>query len=798
MSYKSVFSTIILTSLILVGASVTTPQKAEAASQTYISFTASPTTRTLSQTSTLTASYYKKGKKQTSGKLYLQYKSGKKWITARTLKVSSKGIAKTVVKPSVNRVYRVVTSKSKVVSKNKSVKLKSGFTIKTNKTSIDDNDKVKFTASNFSKGKARSGKVQLQYYKNGKWYTAKTLTLKKGTASVTRTVGSTVKWRFRYPSTKSTTKSVTVKVNPKIGLTSSSNTLSAGKTASLKLTLQRNGSKVKSEKVDLQTNEGSGWRNLKTVTIKNGAASLTVRPAATAQFRFIATGNLQSPARTIKVNGAIPNRTYWVNTTDGLNLRSGPGTNHSSILPKLGYGAKVTSLGSEPVSGGSYMWVNIRVSDGRTGWVADKYLSSADPTASTDGLSNKAFTITGSGYGHGVGMSQFGAYALAEKHGKTATQILEYYFSGAEVKETKTPSTIKVQLLGPTPTAGGGEKVQSAKVTFTNASDTNGTWRLLDNSGNIKAFSSVSNFSKAHSLKASTSGGNIKIEVFSGTKSLGSVSGTKFKIQLSGTSAFQPTSPKIVANVSGAHGKYANGTFELTNSGGYVNISNELKFNTEYLYGIAEMSSSRGIEALKAQAIASRSYASSLLLSGSGKELCNCDLVDDTRHQNFTGWLKQNETVGATNWGKRWIDAVDATTTSATSGMNVTVDDKVVKAFYSSATGGWTANSEDVWVSALSFTRSKSDPYSLEAAGNSNKTWTKSLTQAQARKIFSQLNDVVKLEITATYSGGLVKSIRATASNGKSQVVTKKSATWSSYSVLNTKAAWIQSIKASS
>ena len=41
-------------------------------------------------------------------------------------------------------------------------------------------------------------------------------------------------------------------------------------------------------------------------------------------------------------------------------------------------------------------------------------------------------TFEGRGYGHGVGMSQWGAYALANE-GKSAEEIVEYYFSGVDV-----------------------------------------------------------------------------------------------------------------------------------------------------------------------------------------------------------------------------------------------------------------------------------------------------------------------------------------------------------------------------
>ncbi|MFV0250175.1 MAG: stage II sporulation protein D [Bacilli bacterium] len=45
---------------------------------------------------------------------------------------------------------------------------------------------------------------------------------------------------------------------------------------------------------------------------------------------------------------------------------------------------------------------------------------------------NDLITINTKGYGHGVGMSQYGAEAMAEK-GYTYDQILKYYYSGVEI-----------------------------------------------------------------------------------------------------------------------------------------------------------------------------------------------------------------------------------------------------------------------------------------------------------------------------------------------------------------------------
>ena len=45
-----------------------------------------------------------------------------------------------------------------------------------------------------------------------------------------------------------------------------------------------------------------------------------------------------------------------------------------------------------------------------------------------------SFTFHVTGYGHGVGLSQYGAKAMAED-GKTWREILEWYFPGCEVIE---------------------------------------------------------------------------------------------------------------------------------------------------------------------------------------------------------------------------------------------------------------------------------------------------------------------------------------------------------------------------
>jgi stage II sporulation protein D len=70
-------------------------------------------------------------------------------------------------------------------------------------------------------------------------------------------------------------------------------------------------------------------------------------------------------------------------------------------------------------------------------WLSKSHLLSSafvvSKTNAADGLV-KSFTITGGGWGHGVGMCQIGAAVMAAK-GFKAEQILAHYFSGADIEK---------------------------------------------------------------------------------------------------------------------------------------------------------------------------------------------------------------------------------------------------------------------------------------------------------------------------------------------------------------------------
>src|SRR5687767_2981542 len=57
----------------------------------------------------------------------------------------------------------------------------------------------------------------------------------------------------------------------------------------------------------------------------------------------------------------------------------------------------------------------------------------------------RTVVIKGGGWGHGIGMSQYGAYGRA-KRGDKAADILTHYYSGTEVSTVTMPKQVRVGL----------------------------------------------------------------------------------------------------------------------------------------------------------------------------------------------------------------------------------------------------------------------------------------------------------------------------------------------------------------
>jgi SpoIID/LytB domain protein len=266
------------------------------------------------------------------------------------------------------------------------------------------------------------------------------------------------------------------------------------------------------------------------------------------------------------------------------------------------------------------------------------------------------WVVKGRGYGHGVGMSQYGAYGYA-KHGFTYDQILTHYYTGTTIGTT-TNQTVRVLLLGGVGT-----------VQFNGASSACGA-----------------SLAPAKTYVAARQGNGVILRNKQGVL-----------IAQCGGLLSAPGSPTI--NVIGK-GTYR-GTLEVRPSGAGLNAVDAIDLE-DYVRGVVsrESPSSWPIEALKAQAVAARSYAIADAVRGLGYTL-----YDDTRSQAYGGVAAETAKTD---------QAVAATALQV-----VLYKGKVAQTFFFSTSGGHTENNE---FSSLGFgqppipyLRGVDDPYEADA-----------------------------------------------------------------------------------
>ena len=68
--------------------------------------------------------------------------------------------------------------------------------------------------------------------------------------------------------------------------------------------------------------------------------------------------------------------------------------------------------------------------------------------AATPASAAERLVIRGAGFGHGIGMSQYGAYGYA-KHGFTYDQILAHYYSETSLAQISPAPAVRVLLRPP-------------------------------------------------------------------------------------------------------------------------------------------------------------------------------------------------------------------------------------------------------------------------------------------------------------------------------------------------------------
>jgi stage II sporulation protein D len=269
------------------------------------------------------------------------------------------------------------------------------------------------------------------------------------------------------------------------------------------------------------------------------------------------------------------------------------------------------------------------------------------------------FVIRGAGYGHGVGMSQYGAYGFA-LHGVGYREILAHYYTGTAIGTVEPSREIRVLLQSP-----------RGNASFFGA-DRAGDRRL----------------DPARTYKARGRGDGVDLLSARGRRL--ATFGAPLRVTGPG-----PLTLRGRAGNGRVDGLYRGALEFLPGRFGGVNAVNAVKLD-DYVQGVVPVESpaSWPLDALKAQAVAARTYAITTSKGGVG-----WDQYPDTRSQVYAGVAGErpssNQAVAETH------------------GEVVTYQGQPVVTYFFSTSGGRT---EDVENTSLgneprAWLRSVDDPY---------------------------------------------------------------------------------------
>jgi SpoIID/LytB domain protein len=318
--------------------------------------------------------------------------------------------------------------------------------------------------------------------------------------------------------------------------------------------------------------------------------------------------------------------------------------------------------------------------------------------------------VHGRGFGHGVGMSAYGAYGYA-LHGKGYRFILGHYYSGAGLGTVQGGHVVRV-LLG----------IESGDVGFSGATSACG--ERLDPQRSYQAHRT----------------GNAVVLRSSGSERLANC-GRKLRAAGPGTVAIA------------GYGTYRGAleTVPTESQAGSLNVVNALALE-QYVKGVMpnEVPPSWPAEELKAQAVAVRSIALTGDVGGNG-----FDLYSDTRSQVYKGLESE---YARTN------DAV-----AVTRGQVVTYGGDVAQTLYSACSGGHTESAVNVFGSPVPYLVGVPDPYDYYCPLHK---WTLEFSGPQiSAKLGSYLKGRLKqVVITRTGASPRIISAKLVGTGGVSTV----------------------------
>ncbi len=385
--------------------------------------------------------------------------------------------------------------------------------------------------------------------------------------------------------------------------------------------------------------------------------------------------------------------------------------------------------------------------------------------------------IQGSGWGHGIGMSQYGAYGQALE-GRDYEQILDFYYDapGEDFTAIEDAGVSEPLWIGLEQEA---VKIELRVVPIVGS----GTSGILTR-GTSGGVSDTVTVPIGSTVTIEYADEGCVFGVDSGEPS--EPGGCHFDLEWDGwdpapTSAFQlvrhwewgadPLDPDAATSCSrwsGVTCTYDMGTAHVRpdNNRG-LDVSLEIGLD-DYIAGIGEMPASWPANALKTQAVASRSFAlyvtdarmrsvdgGSFASAAARRDWCWCTLYDAS-DEGASGKVNdqayRGRVPGVTTGS--WAEAA-----GDTAGEIVAYGGEAIGAFFGSSNGGATENNEDIWGgNPIPYLRSRPDPYTLLAPGNPYPSW--SYTKSQST-ILSRLDldTLTSVTIEETFDSGTPSKI---------------------------------------
>jgi len=277
------------------------------------------------------------------------------------------------------------------------------------------------------------------------------------------------------------------------------------------------------------------------------------------------------------------------------------------------------------------------------------------------------FTFYGSGWGHGIGLSQWGAQGLATK-GWSPGQIVRHFYRGTTVAQKTPPAPrFRIGLL------------QYEDTIVLRAEK--GSFRLELSNGRVLSRAPAGTTRKVL-IRRSDGRDVYKITTASGR--LLAKGGSRSNHLLA-----QRSEGAVIRVVdSGWPHMVGRGWLQFNIVGSQAAHLLAIVGAESYLFGLAEVPSSWDMDALEAQAIAARSYAwEKIARLGQKRSGCNCGLFATVVDQVYVGWDKEVAAMG-----DRWVGAVRGSARRVAQR-----DGGTIQAYYSAASGGHTENNEIVW-----------------------------------------------------------------------------------------------------